>query len=368
MEGNTIATHDLPVAKNAVDLADVKSGGLTHEELLDSIAALDTDMRPITDIAASGSTENIKVEYSEEELAQPSATNILYDGQRDFANDAKFGNRYANFIQHSGKMVSIGTIANKSNSVGAGTTLAKQVTNRLRELRNDKEARFASSLAAAPGSTTATGNGSQCAGFGALIRTGRDFGVGGADGVLSDPDGGYITTAPVAGTARPLTMTMIDDAIMGSFSRGGRVRYLVSMPVVIKGINDFLMGGTANIATLESKVAQTERQGVTDGMGLAGGGVAAISAVNVLVTAFGTVTLVPDYQQQFDATTVTTAHLIDPDWIDDVNMGGQYDIEAQAKVGLADDRLLTCNYTIRLPSERAHATIAAIDSTAPVTQ
>ncbi len=362
------ASHPV-LAKDVIDLADVKSGGLTHEELLDSIAALDTDMRPITDIASSGSSENIKVEYSEEELATPSATNVVHDGQREFENDAKFGNRFANFIQHSGKMVSIGTIANKSNTVGAGTTLAKQVTNRLRELRNDKEARFASSLAAVPGSTVdGSEAGSETAGFGALIRTGRSHGTGGADGVLSDPAGGYITTAPVAGTARPLTMTLIDDAIMGSFSRGGRVRYLVSMPIVIKRINDFLMGGTANIATLESKVDQSQRQGVTEGDGLAGGGVAAISAVNVLVTAFGTVTLVPDYQQQFDATTVTTAHLIDPDWIDDVNMGGQYDIEAQGKIGLADDRLLTCNYTIRLPSERAHATIAAIDSTAAVTQ
>lgn len=330
---------------------------------------MDTDARPITDIAASGTTENIKVEYSEEELATPSATNVLHDGQRTFSNDAKFGNRYANFVQHSGKMVSIGSIANKSNTVGAGTTLAKQVTNRLRELRNDKEARFASSLAAVPGSTVdGSEAGSETAGFGALIRTGRAHGATGADGVLSDTTGGYITTAPVAGTARPLSLTLIDEAIMGSYSRGGRVRYAVSMPIVIKRLNDFLMGGSANIATLQTNVPQSERQGVTDGDGMAGGGIAAISAINVMVTAFGTITLVPDYQQQFDATTVTTMHFIDPDWIDDVNMGGQYDIEAQAKVGLADDRLLTTNYTLRLPSERAHATIAAIDSTAAVIQ
>lgn len=356
----------LPVAKDVINLADAKSGGLTHEELLDQIAALDTDARPITDICASGSSENIKVEWAEEELAAPSPTNVAYDGQRDFDNDAKLGNRYANFVQTSTKMVSVGDIANKSNTVGSGTTLAKQVTNRLRELRNDKEARLSSSLAAVPGTSGSAG--SECSGFGAMIRTGRIAGTGSADGVLSDPDGGYITTAPTVGTKEALSLTNIDSAIMGSASRGGRVRYAVSRPEVIKGINDFLMSGSAQIATLQTNVAQSERQGVIDGDGLAGGGVAAISAINVMVTAFGTITLVPDFQQPEDAAGVATLHFVDPDWIDCVNMGGMYDIEAQGKVGLAIDRLLSTNYALRLPSERAHATVASIDTTLAVIQ
>ena len=362
-----------PVAVDVIDFADAKSGGLTHEELLDQIAALDTDARPLTDVCGSGSTENIKVEYAEEELAAANPNNVAYDGQRDFDNSAVLGLRYANFIQHSEKMISVGDIANKSNNVGSGTTLAKQVTNRLRELRNDKEARFTSSIAAVPGTSGSAG--SECSGFGAMIRTGRLNGVGGADGVLSDPDGGYIVTAPVIGTKRALTMSLIDEAIMGSYSRGGRVRYAISRPEVIKGINDFLMGGTANIAALQTDVSQSQRQGVTDGDGLASGGVAAISAINVLVTAFGTVTLVPDYQMPYDVDAVVVESdkvssllLVDPDWVDDVNMGDNYNIEAQGKVGLATDRLLTNNYTLRLPSERAHAVIGGIDSQVAVTQ
>lgn len=361
--------HTLPEAVDVVDFKDAKSGGLTHEELLDQIAALDTDARPITDICAGGSTENIKVEWAEEELAAPNASNVAYDGQRDFSNAAKLGLRYSNFIQTSTKMVSVGDLANKSNTVGSGTTLAKQVTNRLRELRNDKEARLSSSLAAVvPTSASGSEVGGECSGFGAMIRTGRIAGAGAADGVLSDPDGGYITTAPTVGTKEALSLTNIDSAIMGAASRGGRVRYGVSRPEVIKGLNDFLMSGSAQIATLQTNVAQSERQGVLDGDGLAGGGIAAISAINVMVTAFGTITLVPDFQQPEDAAGVATMHFIDPDWIDCVNMGGMYDIEAQGKVGLAVDRLLSTNYTLRLPSERAHATVASIDTALAVIQ
>ena len=357
-----------PTAIDAINLADAKEGGLTHEELLDSIAALDTDARPITDIAAGGSSENIKVEGPEEELAAPANDNVAFDGQRDFANAAVLGLRFANFIQTSTKMVSVGTIANMSNTVGSGTQLAQQVTNRLRELRNDKEARLASSLAAAPGTSGSAG--SQCSGFGAMIRTGRDGGgSGSADGILSDPDGGYITTAPVAATAAiPLNLDAIDSAILGAASRGGRPRYLVAMAVVIQKLTNFLMSGSAQIATMQTTVPQSERKGVIEGDGLSGGGVVAISAVNVMVTSFGSLTLVPNFQQQFDATTVTTVHLIDPDWIDVVSMGAVYDIEEQGKIGLATDRLLKTCFSLRLTSERAHATIASIDSTAAVAQ
>lgn len=356
-----------PVAKDAVNLADAKSGGLTHEELLDKLAALDTDARPITDIASTGSSQNIKVEWAETELAAPSATNVAYDGQRDFTNDAKLGLRYANFVQTSTKMVSVGDVANMSDTVGAGTELATQVTNRLRELRNDKEARLASSLPAVPGTSGSIG--SQTSGFGAMIRTGRSFGATtGSDGTLSEPDGGYIKVAPAGGTARPLTLDLIDSAILGAASRGGRPRYLVTMPLLIKGITNFLMSGSAQVATIQTNVPQSERKGVIEGDGLAGGGVAAISAVNVMVTSFGTLTLVPDFQQQEDATGITTVHLIDPDWIDVVSMGPMYNIEAQGKTGLATDRLLSTCYTLRLPSERAHATIAGITAADPVTQ
>lgn len=360
--------HTLPVATDAVNIADQKSGGLTHEELLDSLAALDTDARPITDIAASGgSVGNMLFEWGEEELAQPDMNNIAADGQRDFTNDAKLALRFSNFIQTSTKMLSVGDLGNRSNNVGSGTTLSQQITNRLRELRNDKEARLASSLAAKKGVDKS--NGYQTSGFGAMIRTGRLAGATGADGVLSDPDGGFITTAPVGGTARALSLTLIDEAIMGAASRGGRVRYAVSMPIVIKRLTDFLMSGSAQIAAIQTNVPQSERQGVIEGDGLSGGGVAAISSVNVMVTSFGSITLVPDFQQQFDTAAIATMHLVDPDWIDCVKLdGAQFDIQDQAKVGLATDRLLVTTYGIRLPSERAHATIAAIDTTAAVVQ
>jgi len=129
------------------------------------------------------------------------------------------------------------------------------------------------------------------------------------------------------------------------------------------------MSGSAQIAAIQTNVPQSERQGVIEGDGLAGGGVAAISSVNVMVTSFGSITLVPDFQQQFDKTTEATAHLIDPDWIEVVKLDGPlFDIQNQAKVGLATDRLLVTTYGLRLPSERAHATIAAIDTTKAVVQ
>ena len=359
-----MATHPV-VAMDNVDYSAVKSGGAVHEELLNQLAALDTDARPITDIAATDSTGNVKFEWMEEVLATPTALNAMYDGQREFDNDAKLGLRFANFCQTSGKMVSVGDIANASEVVG-GTALATQITNRLRELRNDKEARLASSLAAAPGVSGASGE--LTAGFGAMVLTGRIEAVDATAPILSDPAGGYVTTAPTGGTARALTLDMIDSAMEGAATRGGRPRYLVTMSPVVKSLTNFLMSGSAQIASMETKINQSERQGVLDGDGLAEGGIAAISAVNVMVMSFGTVTIVPDFQMQFDTGAVTSVLLIDPDWIDCVSLGGTYSISEQGKVGLATDRLLTTSYGLRLPSERAHAVISGIDSTAAVTQ
>lgn len=201
-----------------------------------------------------------------------------------------------------------------------------------------------------------------------MVITGRHAAGDATAPVLSDPDGGYITTAAVAGTARALTLDMIDDAMEGAATRGGRPRYLVTMSPVVKSLTNFLMSGSAQIASMETKINQSTRQGVLDGDGTAEGGVAAISAVNVMVMSFGTVTIVPDFQQQFDTGAVTSVHLIDPDWIDCVSLGATYQITEQGKVGLATDRLLTTSYGLRLPSERAHAVITDIDSTAAVAQ
>ena len=49
-------------------------------------------------------------------------------------------------------------------------------------------------------------------------------------------------------------------------------------------------------------------------------------------------------------------------------MGATYMSEEQGKIGLAEDRLLRTCYTIRLTSERAHATIAGVDEALAVTQ
>jgi hypothetical protein len=96
----------------------------------------------------------------------------------------------------------------------------------------------------------------------------------------------------------------------------------------------------------------------------------ALGAVNVFVTDFGTLTLVPNRLQpthtDSGSTTVSDVFILDPEYLSLAYLDG-YRTDSLAKTGLAEKRMLAVDWTLVVHTEKAHGIIGDIDATLAMT-
>jgi hypothetical protein len=119
-----------------------------------------------------------------------------------------------------------------------------------------------------------------------------------------------------------------------------------------------LFTSSARVATLQSD------------QGKSGEKATALGAVNIFVTDFGTLELIPNRLQQ---ATVATAgsrnvelNIIDPMYLRQAFLSG-YETEILAKTGLSDKRQMSVDWCLKMLSEEGQGIIADIDDEAVVT-
>lgn len=334
---------------SSADLKGIEFGGLINEDVMQQIWDISSIPLPFTDRMGSGSADNSYTEWTQDRLDPPNTSNASVDGQDAVGNDAKGGKRVGNQCQISTKQLQVTTRARESDSIGRGDELAYQVMMRQQECRRDVEAIMLTGQAsqADDGDTTPGLSG----GFNSWLETSTFRGAGGSDGGFSNG----IVAAPTFGTARPLTETLVRDAAQAVYELGGMPSVFMARPVVVRLLSEYMFTSSARIATLDSDVGQNAGSKTAQG------------SVNVFVTDFGvTLEMVSNRLQQQDTGTQSSAYIYDPAMVDIAFLHG-YRTEALAKTGLADKRQIAVDWTLRVFNEEAHAVIADIDETAPVT-
>ena len=360
----------------------VVEGGQIHEDLMDRIWDISPEDLPFTNMCQTGSSSNHLKEFVEEQLEAADPQNKAVDGADAGDDESVTGQRKGNYHQISTKTIKVSDRARSVNTVAAADELVKQVSKRQRALRRDVEARLTSNFAAAPGDGNTIP--SECAGIGSWVGSSSDVGQtpnsfrSGA-GTPSDPSlsgaggvGGYPNTAPVAGTKRQLTETVLKSGIRASYENGGNLRYAMGRPPVIEALSDYMFTSSARVATMVSQAPQGNRQGVDGGDGAAGGGVTAQGSVNVYVSNFGTVIFVPNRFQPVNIdgggalqTGQSDLFLIDPDlW--EVSYLQGYRTKTLGDTGLSAKRLISVDYTLCGLAELGNAVIADIDEALPM--
>ena len=92
-----------PTTTRALDLADVDSGGLIAEDVMNRLFKLTPVERPFIDSVGSGDAKAIKKEFVDKVLAKPSSTNSFAEMEDLTArNDSRHGLRYYNLCQQMG--------------------------------------------------------------------------------------------------------------------------------------------------------------------------------------------------------------------------------------------------------------------------
>jgi hypothetical protein len=96
----------------------------------------------------------------------------------------------------------------------------------------------------------------------------------------------------------------------------------------------------------------------------------ALGSVNVFVTDFGTLKMVPNRLQKTHvdsgSTQVADVFILDPSYLSLSYLKG-YRTEELAKTGLAINQLMSVDYTLKVLTEKSHAIIGDISTTLAVT-
>lgn len=337
---------------SSADLKGIADGGLIREDVMNEIWDISNVPLPLTDMMSSDTTGNSYAEWTTDKLSTPDITNAVVDGSDSGANDAKGGARVGNQCQISTKNVYVTERANASDVIGRTQELGYQIMERQKELRRDREAIYLTQQASvADNGNTVAGN---LGAFGAWLVTNTSRGVGGADGGFSSG----VVAAPTVGTTRALSETMIRDISASVWEQGGNPSVMMSIPSVIRGLSTYLFSAAARVATMMTDVGQAQTASVAKG------------SVNVFVTDFGvTLEMVANrLMQPVDATPGdenANLYFIDPQYVRETFLKG-YQVEALAKTGLSEKRLMSVDGSLKVLNEAAHGVIADIDYTLPV--
>lgn len=344
-----MATQNL----DSANLKGVQRGGLIREDVMNRIWDISRIPLPFTDMISSGSHDNEYTEWTTDELAAPDITNAVVDGADASGNDTKTGARVGNHSQISDKVVKVSYRADASNTIGRAKELSYQLIRRQQELRRDVEA------IALLNQASVADNGDSIAGkVGGLPSWLVTTHINGTPGGFNASTG--LTVARTPGVAQALTEKSVRDAVESIYQQGGDPTKLMSIPSIVRRFSEYLFSESARVATLMSDQGRSREKA------------AALGSVNVFVTDFGTLTMVPNrIQQKYEDDTaepieVADVFILDPEYLEMSFLKG-YQTDILAKTGLAENRQMSVDWSLIVNTEKAHGIIGTINPNAAVT-
>ncbi len=329
------------------DLRAVVKDGVISESVLRAVWDVSAVPLPLTDLIGSDSVGNHYTSWLTDKLLPPDLTNAAIDGADAGIDESVTGLRVGNFTQIPTKSIKVSTGARESDTIAYADELANQVERRQQEVKRDTEQRLLSLQGSIEDTGTVAG---ECAGLEAWLETNTFRGATGADGGFGTTTPGIVDAA-VIGTARPLTETLLKDAMQAVYEAGGEVSVLMCRAPVKRLISEYFYSDQAKTALTRADVGQDMLSDIAKGN------------IEMWVSDFGTVALMPNRMQAVTELDTSTVFLIDPNFL---RIGYLWNmrVDEVAKLGLADNRLMSQSFTLKVLNEEAHALVADINETA----
>jgi hypothetical protein len=342
----------------ATTLKNVAKGGLIAEDVMNKIWDISNIPLPFQDLVGTGeAAKSSYKEWTTDTLSAPNLNNAVTDGYDATGNDTVLGARVGNHCQTSVKNIQVSTRADTVKKFGRASELAYQLERRQIDLRRDQEG----ILLANQASVADTGPGGVAGKLGTLASwiVTNHFSAGATPGTA----GGFntstgLTVARTPGIRGALSETMLRNAIQSIYEQGGDVRTLMSVPSVISRISEYLFSSTAKVAQVRNNITDASEAATV------------LAAVNVYVSDFGTITMVPNRMQQthLDTTAVTPlscadVFLLDPKYITLSYLRG-HQVESMAKTGLSEKRLMSVDWTFMCFNEKSQGIIGDVNPAA----
>ena len=293
---------------------------VNREDLSDMVYMISPTETPFLSGIGRGKADNTLHEWTTDVLAT-AANNAVIEGDDSSAGVVNPGTRVTNRTQISKKVVRLSGTQQAVNSAGNLYTMGKQMAKASAELKRDIEFALTRNTTAVVG---AAGTARQTRGLEGWVATNNSLGSGGA---APNPTS---NTAPTDGTQRTLTEAMIKTVLQACWTSGGNPDTIMLGGVQKQLFSTFNGGGT-QFGNLDDKKL--------------------ISAIDVYVSDFGTLKLVPNRFQR-----ARTAFVLEmAKW--KVAYLRPFTTEDLAKTGDSDAKHLIAEYTLEAANEAASGAV-----------
>ena len=338
---------------DSFDLKSIAKGGVINEDVMQKIFDISKIPLPFTDLVGSTTHKNERFDWVVDELRAPDVTNARVDGSDAGAAAEAGGARVGNHSQISDEVIAVSYRADASDTVGRTKELAYRITRGNQQIRRDVEAIALYNQASVAGTDTVAG---KTGGLPTWLETT----VMNGDGSAATAGGHNMTSGLTvkyteADDGVALSFQAVKDAIQGVYEQGGEVTHMMSTPGVIGGLSAYMFDNEARVATLTSDQGAPANSKAT-----------ALASVNVLVSDFGTIKLVPNRLQPLNSKGNAEAYLLDPEYAS-LSYLENYRTDTLAKTGLAEKRQISVDWGLRVHTEKAHGMLVNIDPAAEVT-
>lgn len=354
-----------------VDLTDTANGGNTalnrtgdnvNEDFLQAIYNIAPTATPFMSGIGRGSCSDVYTSWQQDGLEEPNDGNAAKDGA-DIGADGSFkARRVGNACQISTKSLIVSGRADTVDKAGRSSEMSYQLAKASKAIKRDMEAILTGNVSA-----LVDPDGDTASLLGGLRTTFRD-GVAPEQttslvGATTGANGGVQTDglpdAATAGDLRPLTQTLLDQSIEAIYMNGGEADVIMVSPAMKRVISAYLFSSSARVAALYSDTGQKR----TDG------GAAAQSSVDVYISDFGALKIVPN---RFLGYTRAAGVPADDVYLLDYSLWATgylrpFRTIPVDRTGDATKRLLLVDYTLIYREEMGNGCVADIDSSAPMT-
>lgn len=322
------------------------TGENVREDLTDVIYNISPTEVPFQANAGRGGASNTLKEWQIDELETPDGSNAAIDGADFGADSSDPASRVGVYMQISIKYIAVSRRANIVNKAGRKSALAYQIAKKGKALRRDVETIALQNQATLAGNSTTA---SLTAGVPAWLKTNTSRGGTGTDPALSNTTYGEPTTAAGDGTVRALAESDLLGILKDCYVQGGNPNMIMVGPTCKQNFSNYMFTTDARIAT------QYQDQGPKNR-----GGVSVVGAVDVYVSDFTVIDIVPNrFQRERDV------FVLDSEYWDISYLDG-YKTETIAKIGDSERRHILVDWAVKSNNEAASGIVADVDETTPM--
>lgn len=322
------------------------SGDSVREDLTDVITNISPTETPFTANAGRTMADSDLHEWQIDSLAAAVDNNWHIDGD-DFAGDALDDpERIGNYCGIQRKDIVVSRRANRVKKAGIRNMMSYQIAKKGKELKRDMESAFLANNAAVQGNATTA---PEFAGVPAWLKTNSDRGATGTDPALSSTTYGIPTTAAGDGTDRALDEAGLLALLASIYTQGGDPELIMMEPSVKQLFSSYMFSSSSRIATPYQEHGKSPSSGVT-----------VVGAVDVYVSDFGVLEIVPNRFQRADDVFVLDMDLWEIAYLDG------YRTEEIAKSGDSEKRMLLVDATVVSLNEAGNGIFADVDETTPM--